>query len=118
MNITRTELLGGYFWIATLVNGITIAQLDDQGIERSIDVLKGLNVATISLMPLVNAPHKIITLDARNADGFIKFWTRSQAVDGGPITTIDTLGLVVNSISIFLHVYPDGSIKMTLDKEP
>lgn len=118
MEEARKELIGGYFWVATLVNGIIISQLDEKGTERSIDTLRGLNVSTIALMPLQNAPHKIILLDCRNADGFIKYWTRSQGVEGGPITTIDTLGLVVKGVGVFLHVYPDGTSKMTLDKEP
>lgn len=121
MSVKNLFCLGGYRWLAVLRDGSEFPQHDINGIERSVEALKELDVACLHMIPLTDK-HAWIRIDLQKGEGLIKKWTRtfqSNAETGEQVElpVIDAVG-IVSDRPTNIFVYADGSIQITTATEP
>lgn len=115
--------LGLYEWVAILRDGTELRELTS-GVMQSFDVLQGLDVAEVHLLPL--APGVMYTIIKAASDEFVqKKWIRTldMSLDDGGQTerpVIDAFRLVaprqVWHYVVQLHDFP--ALLITTNEEP
>ena len=112
---------GGYYWIGLLRDGTQIEQLNEEGAEQTVELLRSQELAMIHLVPLPGYDfHPYIILEVGEGEEWLKHCTRSEQStlggrDLGRYTT-DVLGLH-SERSVRTYIYPDGSIRITTSPE-
>jgi hypothetical protein len=118
MKKEKTMSLGGYKWEAHLRNGLILSQYEE-GQEVSFDTVRDLDVAMLVLFPQTDT-FRLIRVDVHHDERVTKHWTRTIAVQGGlyeSIAVVDVIGVQGPHGSRWLHIYPDGTIAWTWNKE-
>lgn len=126
---------GYYKWMAVLGDDTIFNQYDAAGIERSVDVLQGQSVKSFILIPQFQgfAP---IQFDVEGGEAWIKCWTRTMNVaeivqDIGTdqevvlsarqteAPQIEKMAIRVKGGTwVYLYIYFNGTVRMTLESEP
>lgn len=121
--------------MAVLGDDTIFNQYDDQGRERSVDVLRDRPVKTFILIPQFQnfAP---IQFDVEGSEDWIKCWTRTfhhaEIVQGtadgqervlsvgqAEAPQIEKMAIKIKGdVWVYLYIYHTGVVRMTLESEP
>lgn len=110
------EPLGNYTWVVVLRDGTTIEEYVE-GKQQSFDIVKGLDVFHVHLIPFRNIG-SYIQIVCQPGEYVTKCWTRtfthgSEVVEH-PV--IDVFSLVSEK-PVYHLVYADGGILVTTDRD-
>jgi hypothetical protein len=119
--------LGYYSWVAILRNGSAVYEYINNEPQKSVNVLRSLDVAEFHLVPfLPDQPRSYIRLDVAPGQRIVKKWIRTfqqgmdRVQDTAELPVIDAFGLADSQgqVAVWHYAFPDGSILVTTNSEP
>lgn len=122
----KADVRGQYTWVATLDNGRSIQQFDQELKETSVMALMDLPVVTLHLLPVTtNVKPILLRLRSDNKPIFkawLKFWVVDNVFSAETNERVGTHYydcIELTGVELLrIYIYEDGSIQITDQKEP